>query len=49
MVGKCLRLAIVELENLGRKIGKRIWFSNKSYNFSVEGQTKLRQLGMGNE
>jgi hypothetical protein len=49
MVGNCFRLAIIELEDFGRKIGKRTWFRNKASNFSVESQTITRQLGMGNE
>jgi hypothetical protein len=47
--GNAWGLAIANTENPGRKIGKRMWFSNKSYNFAVAGQTTLRQLGTGNK
>jgi len=42
-VGKSLRLAIAEMENLGHKIGKRICFSNKTYNFSVAGHKETNE------
>lgn len=35
------------MENLGRKIGKRIWFSNKSYNLTIEGSYQNQETGAG--
>jgi hypothetical protein len=47
MVGKYLRLAIIELEDVGRKIGKRMCFRNKAYNFSFEGSNQNQETGDG--